>query len=206
MDPRRGFARGDELACDLHGNDNNHRGVHRLWSGMDNPAVHDAAALSELVAHHLRREGWAVEVGDDDTSDAGDDGEPAGDRGPYEIVVVLRVRAAPRHRPRLAATGAPVRFGRLRLDRDAHRAWVDDVEVILTALEFRLLSTFLARRGRVQSRDSLLSDVWGIRADVTTRTVDTHVKRLREKLGDAGAYIETLRGVAYRFRDQPEGS
>jgi len=51
----------------------------------------------------------------------------------------------------------------------------------------------------VQSRDQLLDVVWGIRADVTTRTVDTHVKRLRQKLGTAGAYIETRRGIGYRF-------
>ncbi len=62
----------------------------------------------------------------------------------------------------------------------------------------------MSRRGRVQSRDALLSDVWGIEADVTTRTVDTHVKRLREKLGEAGAYIETLRGVGYRFKSDPD--
>ena len=61
----------------------------------------------------------------------------------------------------------------------------------MTALEFRLLDTFLQRRGRVQTRERLLSDVWGIDADVTTRTVDTHVKRLRHKIGAASAYIET---------------
>ena len=59
----------------------------------------------------------------------------------------------------------------------------------------------LARRGRVQTRDVLLSDVWDIHADVTTRTVDTHVKRLREKLGRAGPYVETIRGVGYRFKE-----
>jgi two-component system phosphate regulon response regulator PhoB len=97
-----------------------------------------------------------------------------------------------------------VAFGSLRIDRGGHRVWVSDVEVLLTALEFKLLSTFLARKGRVQTRDRLLSDVWGIDAEVTTRTVDTHVKRLREKLGEAGAYVETIRGVGYRFRDQPD--
>jgi two-component system phosphate regulon response regulator PhoB len=56
----------------------------------------------------------------------------------------------------------------------------------------------------VQTRDTLLADVWDIHADVTTRTVDTHVKRLREKLGEAGAYIETVRGVGYRFRSSPD--
>jgi len=58
----------------------------------------------------------------------------------------------------------------------------------------------------VQTRERLLQDVWGIEADVTTRTVDTHVKRLRQKLGDAGEYIETLRGVGYRFRESPTGN
>jgi two-component system phosphate regulon response regulator PhoB len=125
--------------------------------------------------------------------------------------LILRVRALLRrvHRPtqidgRGSGEPALLRFGRLKIDRDAHRAWVDDGEIALTALEFRLLHAFLARRGRVQSRDALLDEVWGMDADVTTRTVDTHVKRLREKLGDAGAYIETLRGVGYRFKGEPD--
>ena len=71
----------------------------------------------------------------------------------------------------------------------------------MTALEFRLLLTLLQRKGRVQTRERLLDDVWGIQADVTTRTVDTHVKRLRQKLGPAASYVETIRGVGYRFTD-----
>jgi len=118
--------------------------------------------------------------------------------------LMLRIRALLRRAQRGESEPEMLRFGRLRVDREAHRAWVDEHEVNLTALEFRLLYAFLSRKGRVQTRDALLSDVWGIEADVTTRTVDTHVKRLREKLGDAGAYIETLRGVGYRFRDQPD--
>jgi len=124
---------------------------------------------------------------------------------PYSVrELILRIRALLRRAHRIEGEPSLIRFGRLKIDRDAHRAWVDDLEIGLTALEFRLLHAFLSRRGRVQTRDALLSDVWGIEADVTTRTVDTHVKRLREKLGDAGAYIETLRGVGYRFKDQPE--
>jgi len=69
-----------------------------------------------------------------------------------------------------------------------------------------LLSTLLERRGRVQTRTTLLEDVWGIHADITTRTVDTHVKRLREKLAAAGDYVETIRGVGYRLRAQPMAS
>ena len=72
------------------------------------------------------------------------------------------------------------------------------------ASAFYGVASTLLGGGRVQSRDSLLSDVWGIDAEVTTRTVDTHVKRLREKLGEAGAYIETLRGVGYRFKSDPD--
>jgi two-component system, OmpR family, phosphate regulon response regulator PhoB len=120
--------------------------------------------------------------------------------------LVLRVRAMLRRvdARRVDPDSSVLRFGRLKIDRDAHRAWIDDGEIALTALEFRLLHAFMSRRGRVQTREALLSDVWGIEADVTTRTVDTHVKRLREKLGDAGMYIETLRGVGYRFKDAPD--
>ena len=98
----------------------------------------------------------------------------------------------------------PVEFGRLRIDRGAHRSWVDGIEIELTALEFKLLVTLYDRRNRVQTRTALLDDVWGIQADITTRTVDTHVKRLREKLEGARDYIETVRGVGYRFVSAPE--
>ena len=73
------------------------------------------------------------------------------------------------------------------------------VEINLTALEFKLLKHLADRRGRVQTRDQLLEEVWGYSAHVTTRTVDTHVKRLREKLKDMGNQIQTIRGVGYRF-------
>jgi two-component system, OmpR family, phosphate regulon response regulator PhoB len=120
--------------------------------------------------------------------------------------LMLRVRAILKRATAQAAPESPeaMRFGPLKVDTVAHRVWVGEEDIRLTALEFRLLATFLGRRGRVQTRDTLLSDVWGIQADVTTRTVDTHVKRLREKLGHAGNYIETLRGVGYRFCDHPD--
>ncbi len=94
-------------------------------------------------------------------------------------------------------------FGCLKLDRPGHRVWVENEEIRLTALEFRLLTTFYDRRGRVQTRERLLTDVWGYQAEVTTRTVDTHMKRLREKLKAAGSYIETVRGVGYRMQARP---
>lgn len=120
--------------------------------------------------------------------------------------LMLRVQAVLR-RPTAPASMSPhITFGLLKVDREAHRVWVGEEELELTALEFKLLVTLYDRRNRVQSRASLLSDVWGIEADITTRTVDTHVKRLREKLGAAGAYIETVRGVGYRFADAPDGA
>lgn len=122
--------------------------------------------------------------------------------------LLLRVKAILRRRSQgdgeAPASGELIEFGKLKVDEAGHRVWVDGEEVRLTALEFRLLTTFLARRGRVQTREVLLSDVWGIEAEVTTRTVDTHVKRLREKLGAAGAYVETLRGVGYRMKPRPD--
>ena len=118
--------------------------------------------------------------------------------------LLLRVRAVLRRVEPVATSESALRFGRLRLDPAAHRAWVDDEDVVLTALEFRLLMVLLERRGRVQTRERLLEDVWDVHAAVTTRTVDTHVKRLRQKIGEAGAYIETIRGVGYRFAATPD--
>ena len=92
-------------------------------------------------------------------------------------------------------------FGGLEIDIPAHRVLVEGQEVALTALEFRLLLDLASRRGRVQSRDALLERVWGYSPGIETRTVDTHVKRLREKLGAVSDYIETVRGVGYRLRD-----
>jgi len=114
--------------------------------------------------------------------------------------LLLRIKAILRRRRGDAATtGDETQWGNLRVDFEGHQVWVDEQAVTLTALEFRLLTTLLARRGRVQTREMLLSDVWSVQVDVTTRTVDTHVQRLRKKLGGAGQYIETLRGVGYRF-------
>jgi two-component system phosphate regulon response regulator PhoB len=118
--------------------------------------------------------------------------------------LILRVHAILRRDKAGAATEDVVEFGALRIDTSAHRVWVDGQEVELTALEFKLLVLLWQRKNRVQSRSSLLADVWDIAADINTRTVDTHVKRLREKLAGAADYIETVRGVGYRFADQPQ--
>ena len=118
--------------------------------------------------------------------------------------VVLRVKAILRRNAAGDAPGPREQVGPLRIDPEAHRAWVDGHEVELTALEFRLLGTFMARLGRVQTREQLLHDVWEMTGDLQTRTVDTHVKRLREKLGSGRDLIETVRGLGYRMSDPAE--
>ena len=96
-----------------------------------------------------------------------------------------------------------IEVAELRIDKDAHRVTVGPEEVPLTALEFKLLVTLIERRDRVQGRGTLLSDVWAMDSEIASRTVDTHVKRLRDKLGTAGRFIETVRGVGYRFTEAP---
>jgi two-component system phosphate regulon response regulator PhoB len=119
--------------------------------------------------------------------------------------LVLRIRAVLRRRELPTGETASIEFGNLRIDRAAHRVWVEGEEVELTALEFKLLVTLYERRNRVQSRGALLDQVWGIETKISTRTVDAHVKRLREKMGAARDYIETVRGVGYRFAEIPSG-
>lgn len=118
---------------------------------------------------------------------------------PQELV--LRVRNIIR-RMSQAQSGLPdvVRIGPILIDRSAHRVTVDNAELDLTPTEFKLLVTLAERRGRVQSRASLLEIVWDAAPDIQTRTVDMHVQRLRTKLGAAGDLIETVRGFGYRLR------
>jgi len=113
--------------------------------------------------------------------------------------LVLRIRAILRRGTGPQAGEVREEVGPIRVDAEAHRAFVEGEEVALTALEFRLLTTFMSRLGRVQTRETLLQDVWGMSSDLQTRTVDTHVKRLREKLGAGRDLIETVRGIGYRM-------
>ncbi len=116
--------------------------------------------------------------------------------------LVLRVKAVLRRAgPAKGSERPPESVGPIRVDVDSHRAFVDGAEIQLTPLEFRLLTTFMARLGRVQSREQLLEDVWEMSSEVETRTVDTHVKRLREKLGSGRDLLETVRGIGYRLVD-----
>ena len=90
----------------------------------------------------------------------------------------------------------------LRVDIERHKVTVGSRDLDLTLMEFKLLTTLLTRRGRLQTREKLLSDVWDIASDVDTRTIDTHIKRLRRKLGALGRLIETVRGMGYRFKEK----
>lgn len=115
--------------------------------------------------------------------------------------VVLRARAILRRASGRAVERTVEQVGPIRVDAEAHRVFVDGAEVALTPLEFKLLRTLMTRLGRVQPRERLLEDVWEMSTEVETRTVDTHMKRLREKLGSARDLIETVRGIGYRMID-----
>jgi two-component system phosphate regulon response regulator PhoB len=115
--------------------------------------------------------------------------------------LALRVKAVLRRGSPRAASQRQLSHGVLLVDLDSHRCKVEEREVDLTAKEFGLLSALMTRPGRVLTRDMLLEQLWGSDITVTHRTVDTHLKRLREKLGEAGGYIHTVRGVGYRFAD-----
>ena len=123
--------------------------------------------------------------------------------------LVLRVSAILRSRGRpgpgepngSSAPAARRRYvvGPLEVDVDGYHVFVGGDEVHMSAMEMRLLIYLVEHRGRVRSREDLLEDVWGYKPGVSTRTVDTHVKRLRDKLGDAGSLVETVRGMGYRL-------
>lgn len=101
-----------------------------------------------------------------------------------------------------APEGLVLRAGEVVLDQERHSVTVNGQNVDLTATEFKLLNLLMERKGRVQSRDMLLINVWNYDTDTETRTIDTHVRRLREKLGNQAPIIETVRGVGYRVNEQ----
>lgn len=116
--------------------------------------------------------------------------------------LVLRIKAVLKRAG--GADDAPTDIldeGILKVDPARHKVTVCGKIIELTPLEFNLLVTLIKRKGRVQSRDVLLNDVWDMGSDVVTRTIDTHIKRLRKKLGKAGEFIDTVRGIGYRFSE-----
>jgi two-component system phosphate regulon response regulator PhoB len=113
--------------------------------------------------------------------------------------VVLRVRALLRRGGDALPGGTPLHIGSLAIDADRHVVTVSGNAIELTTIEYKLLLTLVERRGRVQTREGLLQEVWGYHYAGDTRTVDTHVTRLRTKLGEAGALIHTVRGFGYKL-------
>lgn len=221
--------------------------------------VEDEIDVAELLAHHLRKEGFAVEIIDNGRvalnwlkserpaliildlmlpelsgldlcrivkSTPGTEGVPivmlsarieeidrvlGFELGADDYVVkpfsprelVLRIRAILRRMSQDKEPGGQLlRVGELVLDRSRHVVRAADRVIDCTATEFKLLAILMEREGRVQERDRLLSDVWGYDSVIDTRTVDTHMRRLRDKLGSHGRYIETIRGFGYRLAPQ----
>lgn len=116
---------------------------------------------------------------------------------PRELVLRIKKLLA-----RVKASDEPVaqlRFDELEIDVPRHAVTISGKPLVLTATEFKLLELLARRRGRVQTRDRLLQDVWGYDNPIESRTVDTHMRRLREKLGETARFLETIRGVGYRF-------
>jgi len=115
--------------------------------------------------------------------------------------VVLRIRAIMR-RGEAKQGDDRLTAGPITVDPARYEVSVNGKRISLTSLEFKLLRTLMQRRGRVQARDRLLNDVWGYESVIDTRTVDTHVRRLRKKLGKAADLIESVRGFGYRLREK----
>ncbi|MDB6155137.1 MAG: Two component transcriptional regulator, winged helix family [Chthoniobacteraceae bacterium] len=115
--------------------------------------------------------------------------------------LVLRVKSVIRRASSPVEVDETLRLGDIQLDRARYEVLVKGTAVEFTATEFKLLALLIERRGRVQSRDTLLNDVWGYESVIDTRTVDTHIRRVREKLGPAADCIETIRGFGYRIAE-----
>jgi two-component system, OmpR family, phosphate regulon response regulator PhoB len=121
---------------------------------------------------------------------------------PQELV--LRIKAILRRKTLDTEGVRVIRIGDLLIDVDRHQVSIKDRPISLTSTEFKLLVELASKRGRLQTRQGLLDRVWGYNCEGYDRTVDTHIRRLREKLGDMAEYIETLRGFGYRFREKEE--
>jgi DNA-binding response OmpR family regulator len=113
--------------------------------------------------------------------------------------LILRVKNILRRQQAVPEEEPQLRAGELSVDIPRHQVTVKGNRIDLTATEFKLITLLIQRRGRVQSRDMLLRDVWEYDSVIDTRTVDTHMRRLREKLGPAAKHLETVRGIGYRF-------
>jgi len=115
--------------------------------------------------------------------------------------LILRIKAVLKRKKTPETRKDIIAIGGICVDIPRHKTMVNDKEIDLTAMEFKLLIVLMESHGRVQTRDNLLADVWGMNSEIYTRTIDTHIKRLRHKLGKEGKSIETIVGVGYKFRD-----
>jgi two-component system phosphate regulon response regulator PhoB len=118
--------------------------------------------------------------------------------------LILRIKAILKRGKAETAKKDIITIGDLSVNISKHKVTVKNRDIELTRMEFKLLVTLMERRGRLQDRDKLLNDVWNIDSMISTRTIDTHIKKLREKLGRAGGMIETVRGMGYRFKEDDE--
>ncbi len=116
--------------------------------------------------------------------------------------LVLRVKAILRRKENPQQQERIIEVGDITIDLDRHQVFIQGKPLYLTATEFKLLLELVSNRGKVQSRERLLDRVWGYTYEGYARTVDTHIRRLREKLGKRGELIETVRGIGYRFREE----
>jgi len=116
--------------------------------------------------------------------------------------LLLRVKAILRRSSNEKPDKTIFRAGLVEIDTKSHKVTSDGIEILLTLTEFKLLLTLMERLGRMQSREQLLSHVWGYSSDADTRTVDTHITRLRSKLGATGDLIKTVRGFGYRMEEE----
>ena len=119
---------------------------------------------------------------------------------PFGVLeLIARVNAAIRRKNKVYHVQDQLEYERLMMDLPSRKVYIDQKETALTFKEFELLRYLMVNQGIVLSREKLLDEIWGYECDVQTRTVDMHIKTLRQKLGEAAAYIQTVRGAGYRF-------
>ena len=174
--------------------------------------VEDEPDIASTLAYNLKKQGYSVDLADTGTKGLKRAGSlPTPDLILLDLMLpdmtghavcnqIGRIQAVLRRCQRTTGDTPSLRAGRIRIDIGAHRVWAGDDEIELTAIEYRLLRTFVERKDRVQSRDQLIDAVWGMGTAITNRTIDVHIKRLRAKLGpEASTYIDTVWGVGYRL-------
>ena len=164
--------------------------------------VEDDAGIRELVVYTLRNTGFEAEGCPDGAVGGLDTGADDYIAKPFGMMeLVARIRAVLRRTEAKAESDGPhpLVAGGICVDERAHTVFADGQEVQLTLKEYQLLTLLMKNRGAVLTRDVLLENIWGYGSENETRTVDVHIRTLRQKLGADGVLIETVRGVGYRM-------